>query len=100
MSNQTNSIFRKTPRAVKIFLIIVFFLNSLAVMTQSGKAIGTPWDGEEVFNAKGCNNCHSVNGVGGRGGPDLRKDVYYGTYLELASLMWNHYPKMSRKMNK
>jgi len=69
-------------------------------MSQSMPADVTPWDGQAVFREKKCINCHPVNGVGGRGGPDLRKDIYYGTYLELASLMWNHYPKMSKRMSK
>ena len=100
MRNKTKSIFRGKFPVVKVLLIIVFFFNNLMVISQSGKRVGSPWEGQVIFNDKGCNNCHPVNGVGGRGGPDLRKDVYYGTYLELASLMWNHYPKMSKKMNK
>ncbi|NIT61884.1 MAG: c-type cytochrome, partial [Aliifodinibius sp.] len=37
-------------------------------------------------------------GKGGKGGPDLGEQKFYGTYLELASLMWNHFPKMFEKM--
>lgn len=54
--------------------------------------------GEKVFNEKGCSSCHSVNGNGGKGGPDLGHDKYYGTHLELASTMWNHFPRMEKKM--
>jgi mono/diheme cytochrome c family protein len=61
--------------------------------------------GKSVFVAKGCAGCHAVYGYGvdgreGKGGPDLGKKQYYGTYLELAATMWNHYPKMARQMQR
>jgi mono/diheme cytochrome c family protein len=60
----------------------------------------SPWQGREVFAEKGCTDCHSVYGKGGEGGPDLGRDKFYGTYLELAASMWNHLPKMFERMEK
>lgn len=58
------------------------------------------WKGQKVFREKGCIECHSVYGRGGEGGPDLGERKFYGTYLELAARMWNHFPKMYKKMQK
>ena len=51
--------------------------------------------GAELFGSEMCLRCHSVNGQGGRLGPDLgrRTDRDYSPAL-LASLMWNHGPAM------
>lgn len=51
--------------------------------------------GAELFGSEMCLRCHSINGQGGRLGPDLgrRTDRDY-TPATLASLMWNHAPAM------
>jgi mono/diheme cytochrome c family protein len=51
--------------------------------------------GERVFAAQSCNQCHSVNGEGGKSAPDLGKriDRNYTPAL-LVSIMWNHAPAM------
>jgi cytochrome c551/c552 len=53
-----------------------------------------------IFQEKGCSQCHAVYGKNGKGGPDLGKHKFFGTYLDLAALMWNHFPKMYKKMQK
>jgi mono/diheme cytochrome c family protein len=53
-----------------------------------------PWEGQALFQDKGCIKCHAIHGKGGDAGPDLGDDEFYGTYLELAALMWNHLPEM------
>jgi mono/diheme cytochrome c family protein len=73
--------------------ILSTLVNS--IFAQRISSPESPWAGREVFNKKGCINCHSVFGRGGDEGPDLGKDKYYGTYFEFAALMWNHFPEMS-----
>jgi cytochrome c2 len=56
-----------------------------------------PMAGARVFAAKGCSKCHSVNGVGGKIGPDLARIARPRTFYDLAADMWNHLQKMSVK---
>jgi len=82
-----------------IILVWCFIAIALPVYANQKEDAQSQYKGQEVFKAKGCNECHSMNGNGGKGGPDLGRDKYYGTHLELASKMWNHFPKMQKKMH-
>ena len=57
-----------------------------------------PLAGSRVFGAKGCAKCHSVNGVGGKIGPDLGRIPRPKSFYDLAAAMWNHLPKMAEAM--
>jgi len=57
-----------------------------------------PLAGARVFGAKGCSKCHSVNGLGGKIGPDLARIARPRTFYDLAADMWNHLQRMSAKM--
>jgi mono/diheme cytochrome c family protein len=51
--------------------------------------------GSQVFEMQGCIECHSLNGVGAKIGPDLGLIVDRGfTPAALAAAMWNHAPGM------
>jgi putative heme-binding domain-containing protein len=51
---------------------IVAYLRSLATSPTTGMLKGDAARGQALFTGKGqCQNCHSVAGVGGRGGPSL-----------------------------
>ena len=54
----------KRSKIILTALFIFFFIlyGSNVVFAMSGRA---------VFKSKGCINCHTINGVGGKGGPDL-----------------------------
>ncbi|HKW99098.1 MAG TPA: c-type cytochrome [Bryobacteraceae bacterium] len=49
---------------------VVAYIRSLSA-ASSAKGSGDPGRGREIFLAKGCMQCHRVNGEGGRLGPDL-----------------------------
>ena len=57
-----------------------------------------PLAGSRVFGAKGCAACHSVNGVGGKVGPDLGRLPRPRSFYDLATAMWNHLPRMVERM--
>jgi cytochrome c oxidase cbb3-type subunit III len=50
---------------------IVAYIRILASAALGEAATGDPEKGKEVYDASGCANCHTVNGVGGDLGPDL-----------------------------
>ncbi len=61
---------------------------------------GSPQQGSQVFLAKGCIHCHSVNGEGGKVGPDLgRKSTAESSLPQLVTAMWNHAPQMWERMS-
>ena len=76
--------------------VILLFIGS-AIFAQELKLPSNPLDGRIVFEEKGCIACHSISGYGGTIGPDLAREQYYGSFLELASIIWNHIPAMNRK---
>jgi len=96
MSARNHRHAKSSPRDTLLLMVLplVVYTSVLAQGTAS------PWKGREVFRDKGCVLCHSVYKEGGKGGPDLGKRKFYGTYLELAALMWNHFPGMSKRMQK
>lgn len=55
---------------------------------------GSPAAGENLFRAKGCVSCHAIRGRGGRVGPDLGQSQLHRSGTEVASIMWNHGPRM------
>jgi mono/diheme cytochrome c family protein len=57
-----------------------------------------PIAGSRVFGAKRCVQCHSVNGVGGKIGPDLGRIPRPRSFYDLAAAMWDHLPKMAERM--
>jgi len=56
-----------------------------------------PLKGQIIFEEKGCIECHAIGGYGGTEGPDLSQQLYFGSVLELTSVIWNHTPHMNRK---
>lgn len=73
------------------------FIIATNIYTQEIELPSNPLKGRIVFEEKGCIECHAISGYGGTVGPDLSREHYYGSFLELASIIWNHIPQMDRK---
>lgn len=72
---------------------------AIAALALSGFASGAASmdssSGEILFTTLSCVECHSVNGQGGKVGPDLGRPIDRNfTPAGLASTMWNHAPTM------
>jgi len=80
-----------------ILTTIILFQFTFVTTAQELKLPSNPLDGRIVFEEKGCIFCHSISGYGGNLAPDLARQKYYGSFLELASIIWNHIPEMDRK---
>ena len=59
---------------------------------------GSAARGEQLLVEKGCANCHSLDGRGGNGAPDLTRTPPHASAPGLlASAMWNHAPIMGEQ---
>lgn len=70
---------------------LLAYLHSLEV-------VGDPEKGRLVFERKGCVRCHSINGEGGKIGPELARTPHPHPPIELVGMMWNHAPTMTAMM--
>ena len=59
---------------------------------------GDPHRGEEVIKAKGCLDCHAIEGKGGRAAPDFAKSRGLNEPANVVAAMWNHGAAMEKKM--
>lgn len=81
--------------------ITVLLLSSISARAQSIVAPAqNPLAGSRVFGSKGCSKCHSINGVGGKIGPDLARVGENRSFNDLAAAMWNHVPQMTAAAKK
>ena len=87
-------------RTVKWAAVIALLLVPLdTAWAQSALSAGqNPLAGSRVFADKGCVGCHSINGVGGKIGPDLAKSTRPHSFFDVATALWNHLPRMSDRM--
>lgn len=71
---------------------------ALVISALAAQAAGVSADssrGARLFETLSCVQCHSVNGQGGKVGPDLGRMLDRGfTPATLAATMWNHAPGM------
>jgi mono/diheme cytochrome c family protein len=82
--------------AVAVALSLVAFGGAWAQPVFSPSQ--DPLAGSRVFGAKGCVKCHSINGVGGKVGPDLARNIKPRSFYDVATAMWNHLPRMADRM--
>jgi cytochrome c2 len=79
-------------RCASIFAISALSAHAAAVAADSKR-------GAALFESLSCVRCHSVNGKGGRVGPDLGRLASRNfTPASLAATMWNHAPAMWQSM--
>jgi mono/diheme cytochrome c family protein len=60
--------------------------------------IGNVEIGRRLFSEKKCVACHQVGGSGGVVGPNLDHLTHHGSWIFVASAMWNHGPAMAQAM--
>src|SRR5262249_21738980 len=69
--------------------------HSIVASAQIKVLPGSAARGEQLLTDKGCGDCHSLNGAGGRRAPDLTRTAPHAEAPEmLASAMWNHATEM------
>jgi mono/diheme cytochrome c family protein len=57
-----------------------------------------PVAGARLFATKGCAACHTADGAGGAGGPDLAKMQRPLLLYDVVARMWNHVPQMAQRI--
>lgn len=73
-------------------------LSPVAAEPDAAGGFGDPSQGQVLFSARGCVNCHAVRGAGGRIGPDLGRTTAKRSFYEIVAGMWNHSLAMGEKM--
>ena len=87
---------------IKKLALLILGLNLATVAVPWGAAgsegdeflPSNPLEGQRLFTEKLCIRCHSIQGAGGKTGPDLG-DVWLGSFMDIASQLWNHFPRMN-----
>lgn len=80
-------------RCIVLAVLIPVFSARAAVLAADSAR------GAQLFDSLHCVQCHSVNGQGGRIGPDLGRLIDRNfTPALLAATMWNHAPSMWKAM--
>jgi len=78
-----------------IFLALIP-VGALALQSSEEVRIpDNPLQGLELFQVKGCIQCHAIGAGGPHIGPNLADSLFDGTFLDLGAALWNHVPGMS-----
>jgi mono/diheme cytochrome c family protein len=84
-----------------VLALFALFIFSPFCYSQTISSSGQdPLAGSRVYGAKGCSTCHSINGIGGKVGPDLARINQNRSFNDIAAAMWNHLPQMSAEAKK
>ncbi len=82
-------------------LNLIAYLKSASPAPAEGPLYllpGRPDVGQRLFVEKGCVECHSAGGQGGRAGPDLAERGLHRSLTQFAAAMWNKAPAMLEAM--
>lgn len=90
-----------------VVLTTIYFLNGKTLDIKNSQGVQSkeqtlpqnPLNGRLVLENKGCINCHSVNGYGGKTAPDFGRHNFIGSEYDLISNMWDHSPEMFKQMD-
>ncbi len=86
----------------RAWIIVVMIVCSGSWMqagdTAADLASSNPLQGKLTLTRKGCITCHSIWGVGGRMGPDLATSGADQSFQQMASMFWNHTPRMVQSL--
>lgn len=78
--------------------LLAFIRSAGGVVDRVYLQPGNPQRGEKLFTQKRCSECHSTTNRGGASiGPNLQATLK-GSLMTIAAAMWNHGPKMWRRM--
>ena len=81
-------------------LFVICFVTASTLSSAQSLLPEDPTRGGRLLVTKGCVKCHSLNGEGGRVGPDLGRIDLGDTQLGLASKLINHIPAMTQGMER
>ncbi|MBI5418541.1 MAG: c-type cytochrome [Deltaproteobacteria bacterium] len=70
------------------------------VQAQRVSLVSDLVEGRKIFEAKNCSQCHSIFERERKAGPKLKTSRFYGSFLDIFSLLWNHAPAMAVHMRK
>ena len=76
---------------------LIAYLESVAAEPLEGRVyvlLGRAEAGRVIFVEKRCIDCHSIQGIGGKVGPDLSERGRDWSLTEFAAAMWNKAPAM------
>lgn len=83
------------PSLFLVALSAVLFGTASPATPQLQTLPGSVVRGERILATDGCLSCHSLNGKGGKRGPDLSiPSKTAGTPALFATSLWNHMPQM------
>ena len=85
---------------MRLLRLAIPFALTVGISAQPIDLPEDPLRGRSVFEQKSCITCHAISGQGGKEAPDLARKLYFGSVLELGSIMWNHAPAMNRMLRK
>jgi cytochrome c2 len=70
------------------------------IQAQKVSLVSDLVEGRKIFEAKNCSQCHSIFERERKTGPKLQSVRFYGSFLDIFSLLWNHAPAMAVHMRK